>query len=478
MLALGAYLHIGQECRLLARVNRYQWMRSVRCLPYAFVWIQVNARFSHMTPTDSHLDARAAILYAVLVVALWGSGWSVSADMRLDTTAARGVCLVLLLVGAAATAWRKRNPGMVLAVTGLTATAAVMLPSGLGAVFLQFEAVFSAVLFGSRGLARFTTGLCLALTAGFTLFALLIFLRPDGGDMLLGWVLQMAVILLVPLLWAWEVRHHRQARAEAETAAEAQRQLAAREHDLARARAALQVQEHRRRIAQDLHDGVAGHLSAVALQTAALRSEGMSAASVDTRNRVLDSIRSASVEALTEMRALIDVLRDESPAGPFVQPRQAIEDLESRLRASYPEASLSVGDGALDVLDLAPAPAAEAVLRVAQEAVTNVLKHAGSGHVSFVLQRLEDSLLLSVTSPMPELSDQAGQSAALHPGETSSGVGLRSMTLRSRDLGGTCHTGAEDSGKIWQVHCTWPLENLHHHNREGATSGDHSSSGG
>lgn len=431
-----------------------------------------------MTATDSRLDARAAILYAVLMVALWSSGWSLSADMSLNTTAARGVCLVLLLVGAAATAWRKRNPGMVLAVTGLTATVAVMLPSGLGAVFLQFEAVFSAVLFGSRGLARFTTGLCLALTAGFTLFALLVLLRPAGGDMLLGWVLQMAVILLVPLLWAWEVRHHRQARAEAETAAEAQRQLAAREHDLARARAALQVQEHRRAIAQDLHDGVAGHLSAVALQTAALRSEGMSAASVDTRNRVLDSIRSASVEALAEMRALIDVLRDESPTGAYVQPRQAIADLEPRLRASYPEASLSVDDGALDVLEHVPADTAEAVLRVAQESVTNVLKHAGPGPVTFVLKRLEDSLLLSVTSAMPERSHPAVQSAALNPGETSSGVGLRSMALRSKDLGGTCHTGPEDSGRFWEVRCTWPLEKLHHHNREGTASGDHSSSGG
>ena len=62
-----------------------------------------------------------------------------------------------------------------------------------------------------------------------------------------------SLVVSTPLLWGWEVRHHRDARVTAETLAEM-------EHELAATRAAHAVETERRKIAHDLHDVIAGHL--------------------------------------------------------------------------------------------------------------------------------------------------------------------------------------------------------------------------
>lgn len=407
-----------------------------------------------MVSPDTRLDVRAAALYVALVVLLWSAGWSISGELALSSPVPRSVTLALLLVAATATLWRKRHPGLVLTITGLGSAAAMVLPSGLGAVFLQFEAVFTAVLFGSRVLARFTTGLCIAVTATVGILALMI--PHNNASVWFALVLQTAVVLLIPPLWAWEVRHHRQARTEAENAARTQKELTAREHDLAQARAALAVQEHRRRLAQDLHDGVAGHLSAVALQTAALRTEGMRNAPEATRDSVLESIRTASVDALTEMRTLIDVLRDQAPANLHLDPQRATEDLEARLRASFPQASVTVENGAVELLSQASPEAADTVIRVVQETVTNILKHAGPGTVVFRLAVTGEDVALTAVSPM---DSQMGDSSTVgpEPAELTSGVGLRSMAMRTHDLGGSFHAGPAEDGRRWMVKAHWPV---------------------
>src|SRR5690625_5442116 len=63
-------------------------------------------------------------------------------------------------------------------------------------------------------------------------------------------VMVASLVVLVPLMWGWEVRHHRDARRAAET-------LAAAEHELASARSTRAGEHERRRIAPDLHDVIA-----------------------------------------------------------------------------------------------------------------------------------------------------------------------------------------------------------------------------
>lgn len=409
------------------------------------------------------LDFRSAALYCVGMVLVWLTGWSIAEDLQLPGEYPRSLSLVLLMLASAATVYRKRRPAVVLVVTGLCSTAAMLLTGEFGAVFLQFETVYTGVLYGSRRLARGTTFVCLGITGALGAAALI---RIQASPLWFAALLQATVVLLLPLLWAWEVRHHRDARTQAEIAAEAQHQLAIREHELAEARTALRVQEHSRRIAQDLHDGVAGHLSAVALQTAALRTDGMRDASPETRERVLDSIRTASVAALAEMRSLIDVLRQDFPQDPG--PGVRVDSLEARLRASFPQARVRIDAGARELLDAASTPSAQAALRVVQEATTNVLKHAAEGPVELALGiagcDTGEELTLRCTSAMAPAGAEAGG------GFHDAGLGLRSMRLRTAQAGGRFAAGPDDTGSRWVVTASWPEPRSHD---AGAGAGAH-----
>lgn len=456
----------------------------------------------HTAASESHvnqahdLDYPAAGVYVVVVILFWLPDWSVASELLLPGDHSPVLSLVLLLLGAVATVFRRRFPALTLVATGLSATAAMLLTGEFAALFLQFEAIFSAVLYGSRTLARAVTAACLTLTTAAILAAALASSVPDVW---FGFVVQVAIVLVLPLLWAWEVRHHREARNQAELAAHSQQQLALRERELAQARSALQVQEHGRGIAQDLHDGVAGHLSAIALQTAALRTDGMRQATPEQRDAVLESVRVASVAALAEMRSLIDVLRYDTD--PRVDPQTSLDNLQGRLHASFPAAggtSVEIDRRARELLlndanDLAPA-----VLRIAQEAVTNVLKHAVTGpiHLSLRVETLEgpeaearQELTLLCVSPLPtqdgatttvshtrECGSEEHGEPDRHPDRANgAGLGLRSMSLRAQNSGGEFAAGANlqrsnpavarkihahqiPAGEpLWVVFGRWPL---------------------
>lgn len=396
----------------------------------------------------ARLDLRTAALYCVLMVLVWLPDWSMAQDLQVPGAHPASLSLGLLLVGAIATVFRKTRPVITLVVTGLAATVAMVLTGEIGAVSLQFEAVFSAVLYGSRGLARFTTGLCVAVTGAMCVAVALV---VDAPQLWFAALLQTAVVLILPLLWAWEVRHHRLARAQAELAAQAREQLALRERELADARTALQVQEQGFRIAQDLHDGVAGHLSAVALQTAALRTDGMRHATPDQREQVLDSIRAASVDALAEMRALIDVLRQDDPDQ--AHRGSTLANLQGRLSASFPNARVSIDDDSRALLD-SGCPVAQTIARVAQESVTNVLKHADPGPVELNIQTKDGSTTLNCVSHLVPTPTSTVADAGEH-----AGLGLRSMRLRTEHSGGSFRAGATERSS-WVVTAEWPTSSM------------------
>ena len=125
----------------------------------------------------------------------------------------------------------------------------------------------------------------------------------------------------------------------------------------------------RARIARELHDIVAHHLSVIVLQAAGARASGKPAGAT------LEKIENSARQALAETRRLLGVLRDpDEEAG--LAPQPGIGDLDA-LAASVRAAGLPVNlaiDG-----DLAALPAAVdvSVYRIVQEALTNVLKHAG-----------------------------------------------------------------------------------------------------
>jgi signal transduction histidine kinase len=133
--------------------------------------------------------------------------------------------------------------------------------------------------------------------------------------------------------------------------------------------AAAAAAEERARMARELHDIVSHNLSVVVLQAAGARAAG-------TSDRTLEKIERSGREALIEMRRLLGVLREDDQAAQL-DPQPGIAQL-NQLAADVQEAGVPVQlhvDDNCD--DLAPALQLT-VYRIVQEALTNVIKHAGA----------------------------------------------------------------------------------------------------
>lgn len=130
-------------------------------------------------------------------------------------------------------------------------------------------------------------------------------LVSDGGRAALLTVLNLGLVLAVPVLWGYEVRRHsEQADAERERAEQMRRM-----GELDRAAA---VAAERARMARDLHDVIAGQLSAIAIQSEAALT--LPDADPATLRRVLAAVRRDSVASLSEMRTMIGLLRADGSA--------------------------------------------------------------------------------------------------------------------------------------------------------------------
>ena len=197
----------------------------------------------------------------------------------------------------------------------------------------------------------------------------------------------------------------------------------------------------RERLARDLHDTVAHHVSAIAI-----RAQAGIAASATQPGAAVDSLRVIEAEAsraLAEMRAMVRVLRRDQPADLAPSPRVAdIEALAGRFRAG-PDVDVEIRG---EVDDLPPS-VGSALYRLAQESVTNARRHAR--HAT----RIEVSVAADDTSVRLRVSDD-GEAAGAWPGGAA-GFGLMGMIERADLLGGTCEAGPnQDRG--WTVTAVLP----------------------
>ncbi|MEU4422572.1 histidine kinase [Actinoplanes sp. NPDC024001] len=197
-----------------------------------------------------------------------------------------------------------------------------------------------------------------------------------------------------------------------------------------RARARLREREQlrlleRERLARDLHDTVAHHVSAIAIRAQA----GQATAAGDPESAVqaLRLIESEASRALTEMRAMVRMLRDE-PVG-----------LPEMREQTGPPVDVQV-DGDLD--DLPPRVAAT-LYRLTQEAVTNARRHARDA------TRITVRVAADETAVRLRVSDDGA------PGTPASGYGLTGMIERAGLLGGTCSAGPGPE-RGWTVDAVLP----------------------
>ena len=154
------------------------------------------------------------------------------------------------------------------------------------------------------------------------------------------------------------------------------------------------VAEERRVIARELHDMVAHNVSVIVAQSVA--AQRVFESRPDEGRAALRSIEGAGREALVEMRRLLGLLRTDDDRPDVRDPQQGLDDLGTLL-AQVREAGLPVDleiEGAPRPL---PAGLDLSAFRIVQEALTNVLKHAGSARALVTVRYADTSLGLSVT---------------------------------------------------------------------------------
>ncbi|MDI3404717.1 sensor histidine kinase [Streptomyces cavernicola] len=287
-----------------------------------------------------------------------------------------------------------------------------------GPVFLSAAlACFAAVVAGHRRAAWGALGM---LWAGHLLIShwLYAWLPPDG-DRAAPWGQELlAVAWVVAILALSELVR---ARREQWAKERAERQQAAKRR----------ADEERLRIARELHDVLAHSISVINVQA------GVGLALLDSdpeqARTALTTIKSASKEALGEVRQVLDTLR--TPGDAPRAPAPGLDRLPELVEQAA-SAGLTV-EVAREERQTKLAPGADlAAFRIVQEALTNVVRHSGSRRATVRVRSTEAAVELTVDDEGPATRTDAG----------GSGNGLAGMRERAAALGGTIEAGPRPDG--------------------------------
>jgi signal transduction histidine kinase len=203
---------------------------------------------------------------------------------------------------------------------------------------------------------------------------------------------------------------------------------------------ALAAAQERSRIARELHDVVAHHVSLMAVQSEAAGS--LLPGQPEAAARSVQIIGETARQALTELRRLLGVLR-----GPGQQPHTApapslgeLDEVLAQVRGAGLTVELSV-EGAPEAL----APGVDlAAYRIVQEALTNALRHSAASRAAVTVRYEPGYVMVSVTDPGP--SPVPSRALARVPAELGGGFGLAGITERVASCGGTLTVGPTSAG--------------------------------
>jgi signal transduction histidine kinase len=202
----------------------------------------------------------------------------------------------------------------------------------------------------------------------------------------------------------------------------------------------------RARIARELHDVVAHHISMISVQAETARVTVPDLAPEGTRR--LTEIGATARAGLTEMRRLLGVLRSDADADNEGerQPQPGLQQMTSLIEDSRTAAAGRVRlivSGPVTSLD----PGVElTAYRIMQEALTNARRHAPGAAVDVELRYQQDMLLVRVRDNGPGPGPGCTHAGTGGGHSTGSGHGLLGMRERAATLGGTLRTGAAPGG--------------------------------
>ncbi|MER7273956.1 histidine kinase [Dactylosporangium sp. NPDC000244] len=320
--------------------------------------------------------------------------------------------------------WRRRRPGAMTAIALAAAWLGLLTHAWaehLPAAHLSLHIMLYTLVVRGRRRAALLAGPAVA-----AFFAAWSLTRGAGPDAAWGVLTYGLSIATVWLLAEWV--HARRAYIES---IERRAQLADSERRaLARAAAA----EERTRIARELHDVLAHSVSVMVVN--AEGAQLMRHTDPAVVDRTLQFVSSTGREALAELRRLLAVLE---AGGAVVAPQPALTDLH-RLTEGLPGATLRVTGSGAGV----PAGAAVQTYRIVQEALTNVVKHAGAGAAT------EVAVDLGAPGPQRairiEVCDDGVAAPGTAPGLPSSGRGIAGMRERVAMFGGTLDAAPRAEG--------------------------------
>ena len=185
----------------------------------------------------------------------------------------------------------------------------------------------------------------------------------------------------------------------------------------------------RARIARELHDIVGHHISVMVLQAAGARASGRAA------DAALEKIEYSGREALAETRRLLGVLRDAGD-GTALAPQPGIGQLPA-LADSVRAAGLPVSLQVVGAHEAVPTAVGVSAYRIVQEALTNVVKHAGPARAGVTVTVNNETVAIEVTD------DGAGCPPGRIP---AGGQGLTGMRERAAVFGGQLVAGPRPGG--------------------------------
>ncbi|CAM4066927.1 histidine kinase [Nocardiopsis rhodophaea] len=385
-------------------------------------------------------------LHLAFGLLLWGLG---AYAHRADTDPH---WMLLTLVGVCAIVpFRRTAPEPALVVGTAVLVADVAVGPSSWVFFVYGELLYAVAVWGRR---RAAYGSLVAVIIGAVVVVVVcVYLLAHGrlpggaleGIQLLGLY---ALVFFSPMLGGLSVREHQlRARLERERA-----EQVARMAELDRGNA---VAEERTRMARELHDVIANHLSAIAVQSTAALS--MRAPDPEQVRQVLDVVRENSVQGLAEMRQMISVLRaDDAPDLERITPRLSEVD---RLVDSVREAGVDVRVQEWGTACPLPARVDAAAYRIVQESLTNALRYAEPQRVVITVEyaasgpRQEaDRLVLTAVNPVPVQPDPTWRS------ELGGGSGIAGMRERVAMVGGRFEAGPlEDAETWWRVRAELPI---------------------
>jgi signal transduction histidine kinase len=377
------------------------------------------------------------VVFAVTIGAATLGGLLTATPTGSERSADAGA--VLLITGATVSfVFRRRSPlASLLAVSVCTV---VFWVADYATNFDVFSllAVYAATAHGTGDRVRLWR-IVGAVVAGMSVIAVVGVLSPSE-DLPAAAVIGIAALHLTAAI-AGEIVHDRRERLieleQRAVRAETQRGLLARQA----------VLDERARIARDLHDVVAHGMSVMVVQAGA--AERIVASDPEGAAKALGHIQHAGREALSEMRRMLDVLRDGRPIDSALAPQPTLDDLHQIVRHCTDSGIPTelIIDGRLPTRSAGQEMAA---YRIVQEALTNVIKHAGrQAHAVVKVQYRPDHIHIEVTD------DGLGATETVLSGAT--GHGFVGMRERVDLYDGTLRVGPRPGGGF-RVAATIPYD--------------------